>query len=228
MIQHFLATDAPVTGGGLYIPLVGQNNGFTISNVLGTLGLGLVQGSQANQRIGAKISPTRLNLKFFVKSATYDANHNFTQVPFEFHILLWKKKNNPDGDPNSILFDTNKSETYIDGSSDRSMLQWNTHDYVIKKHIVRRLKPPVVQVNSTNTHINDTYGSSSNPFFVRVGCNVKVKSNLLYPHGPNEDTPTNDWFALSCYVVNGSGQPIGVNQSRAFFSCLATMHYKDA
>lgn len=234
MKQKTLADQVDVPGTGAFVTGTGTTNaGFHLINLLGSNGCGLEQGTGVNQRVGIKVQPTRLNVKGFIYSKIWSQSTNPSVLPFEVHILFYKQKDNPIGNPNDIIYTEARSQTHIDGSAVRELFDWNTGEYVIKKHIVRRLKAyPAFTSNATQNEeiINTTVGSSNNQNFFKFNCNVNIKKELIYPQGTavSADTPTNDWLNMAVYVINGDGQPISVLQSRARLSAVATLHYKDA
>lgn len=224
-IQKWLLLNDGVTGGGLAINTL-SDNGAVVENVLSVLGT--LTGSTTNHRVGDKIHPTTLNIRGAIKSNAYSAT-NTSNMPFEVHVLFYKKKNDITGAPNTIKWDVNRDQVAMDGSIARDLLPWNTNQYIIKKHLIKRLRPlPYVAVSSNPVVGN--YGSENLPSMWRFSCNIPIKNELQYPHAAasNPHIPVNDWLSMGIYIIDGAGAALPISQVRCDASVLGTLYYKDA
>ena len=224
-IQKWLCLNTGVTGGGLAINTL-TDNGIIMNNVLAQLGT--LTGSTTNHRVGDKIHPTVLKIHGAVKSVPYSST-NTSNLPFEVHILFYKKKNDIVGSPNTIKWDVNRDQVSMDGSIARDLLPWNTNQFIIKKHLVRRLRPMPYVAASSNPIVGN-YGDQSLPSLWRFNCTIPIKKELQYPHAAasNPHIPTNDWLTMGVYIIDGAGAALPISQVRAEASILGTLYYKDA
>lgn len=213
---------------------VGLNNavtkGLLCGNALGNAFFSMQQGTNQQQRIGNEIHDCKLQLKGFIHSLPTVNPSNVSAFPFEVHVLVYKNKNDPLGNPDEILQDGNNANIPINGDDSSTLLPWNRKGYTIKKHRVFRMKAnPIIAVSTLANAIgveNPTYNGPNAQFFSRFNFDVPIKDKLLF-----DDAglfPNNDWFAIGVYVVNGDGTTLDRTQIRTKLSCSATLRYKDA
>ena len=207
--------------------------GLYINNLLSSATLSMGQGTSQQQRVGNSINNCRLNIKGFIVSNPQQALVNTSPYPFEVHIIAYKKKDDPNGDPNEILQYPNNTNSFITGGADSTLYPWNRKAYTIKKHKVFRMKAnPITAISSTANAIgveNPSFNGAGPQFFRRFSFDVPIKDVLQF-----DDSATganNDWLSLGVYVVNGDGVVMDSTanpQRRCKVTAFATLRYKDS
>jgi len=224
-----------IYGGGLASGYIGTSGtGWLIPNVLAQIPI--IQGTSQQQRVGNSINVKSLNLKGYIAVSPFDGTTNPQHIPFEVHMVIYKKKNDITGSPSTILEYPNNTNGKIDGTAKTSMYPWNKSQYIIKKHRVWRMKPPGAVVSFADTATTEpvmmeTNGSSSNPYFVRFSVNVPIAKKLLFNDSANgsydSKYPVNDHFSIGFYVIDGTGQAFSSSRYPAYTYLVSTLRYTD-
>lgn len=207
-------------------------NGLLLKNFLGGTTFSMSQGSNQQERVGNSINNCKLQLKGFIHSMPAHGNNNVSVYPYEVHVIVYKTRQGSSGNPDTILQNTNNTNSAIDGTAISSLLPWNRKGFMIKTHKVFRLKANPVTATSTLANAvgveNPTFNGSQASFFRRFSIDVNISNKLTF-----DDTgtsPMNEWCSLAAYVVNGDGIiiPSSFQQTRAKIFCQATLKYKDS
>jgi len=199
-----------ITGSGFN---TATGMGFAQSDVM--LMVNLSQGVGNDQRIGNKISNCKLRISGFVETLPYHATTNTSQVPYELHMLILKRK---DGLANAVQYTDLK---VYPGSTTGGLVDvisscypFNTDAYTIYKHKVFKLSATFPYVSGGLTDVFT--GNNPNFWFQRFSVDIPVPKIQHYTDGaiiPNEIDASIIW-----YVINGDGVNLPANQVR----CQAT------
>ena len=207
--------------------------GLYIENLLSSATLAMGQGVSQQQRVGNSIHSTKLTLRGFIVSQPQQALVNTSPYPFEVHILVYKKKDDPNGNPDEILQYPNNTNSFITGEASSTLYPWNKKGYTIKKHKIFRLKANPLTATSTTTNAigieNPSWNGAGPQFFRRFAFDVPIKDTLMFDDGAAG--ANNDWLSLGVYVVNGDGYVMDSTanpQRRCKVTCFATLKYKDS
>lgn len=225
---------ANIWGNGLSAGyLFTSGNGYLIPDLLRTIPV--IQGTSNQQRIGNQINVKSLTLRGFLTTTPFSTNFNPTILPFEVHMIVYKRKNDPLGSPAHIKNYTDNTNGGITGTAANSMLPWNTDNYRILKHRVFRMKPPnhtgTFQNSPTLAPVNvQQAGSSNNPMFRRFAVNIPVASKFRYndPDTVSEQKyPVNDYVSVGFYCISGDGNAFSALSYPAQVYLTATLKYTD-
>lgn len=224
-LDYDFATNSYLGGGGL-------------ANVLAQAAL-LDSGSTEFQRIGNEISPVSLTLKGFVRCMPYDDITNSNRTPFDLYMVIYKKRDEPEGVTDKLSSYNDGTKGKINGSIVTTVLNpFNRDNYVIKKLIKFPMKAqPLINANAiTNPATNptienpETGGLSTRDYFKTFNVKVPVKKVLKY-NSQNQGAPVNDWFGIGFYYINGDATATTASpaaQIRAQVTVQSTLRYKDA
>jgi len=231
-----------ITGGGLGMPdLSGQDAqaGYLIPNIWSSDALLTpVQGNMGDQRIGNRIKPVSLVMKGFIKIMQYNPQSNHSELPFEVHCIVYKRKAFSNGDPANLCIGTSGKPTDIDGTAEGSLLNWNKDEYIIYKHRVWRMRQPTsmhtdapfVMTDSnvgTGTVVaNINTGRATNPYFKRFAMKLPCPKHLRFNEG--QTAPVNASLSVGFWIINGDGKELGMDQVRATLFMSQTLRYTDA
>ena len=231
-----------ITGGGLGMPDVsGQDaqNGYLIPNIWSSAAkLSPEQGTMADQRIGNRVKPLSLVMRGFIKIMAYNPQSNHSELPFEVHCLVYKRKSFANGDPANLVIGTSGKPTVIDGTAECSLLQWNKDEYIIYKHRVWRMRQPTSMhadapfrmtdsnVGTGTVAANINTGRASNPFFKRFAMRLPTPKFLRFNEG--QTAPVNAALSVGFYIINGDGKELGADQVRCTLFMSQTLKYTDA
>lgn len=229
-----LLQNANTRGSGLLYGTVTGRRGVYVENVFAdnvTAGTDFMdQGTSQETRIGNEIHSCKLNIKGYVNSNETQSVSNTSPLPFEVHILVWKRKDSRANDPIDILNYPGNTNGSITGSALSSMYSWNRKGYIIKKHRIFRMKPNPVLATSTNPNAagieNPAYYGHGAQFFKRFSLDIPIKDSLKF-----DDTgtmPENEWLAFGVYIIQGNGETLLNLQQRCNVNAIATLRYKDA
>ena len=222
-----------IKGGGLQTEATGKTlDGKNIPNLWGAnLDIpgkdffALTRGTEQEQFVGNQISDPVINFRGFVTSLPYNATTNNSVLPYEFHILVYKNKLTPAvGNPNGILSGPNNAVYRINGRADDSMFAWNRDGYIIKKHMVLRMRPRMKTLSSDSAQNSDL---SNAPVFRRFGFRVKLKKVLKFPDGQTYPDDPDGNVSIGMYIIDGSGDVIADTQRRCSVSLVAALRFKD-
>ena len=198
-LDYDFATDSYFGGGGL-------------ANVLAQSAL-LESGSTEFQRVGNEISPVSLNLKGFIRCKPFDATTNPNRTPFDLYMVIYKKRDEPEGPTSQLSNYSDGTKGKIDGSIVTTCLNpFNRDYYIIKKLVKFPMKAqPMINANPVANPVQDmptienpeTGGqTSTRDYFKMFNVKVPVKKVLKY-NSQNQGAPVNDWFGLGFYYING-------------------------
>lgn len=221
--------NSAIQGAGLQPALSGGAGGLFNSNILGQMAL--AQGTEQEQRVGNQVSNCRITLRGFVDANAYNATTNTSSNPFEVHMVIFKSKDNyqTDGDLDGIKLQKLKSLPSnslgpVDGSVKSTIYPYNKDLYIIKKVRIFRLKanPQDSNPNQVNPQVNGSWDQR----YRRFKMDIPISKTLKYVDGVS-NTPTNDWFSIGWFIVDGGANTIAQNQVRAHVSMDAVLKFED-
>lgn len=184
----------------------------------------LHRGTEQEQFIGNQISDPVITFRGFVCSKPYDTTNN-SVLPYEFHILVYKNKLTPAvGNPNGILTAPDNQVARITGTAKDSMFAWNRDGYIIKKHMVLRMRPRMKTLSNDSVQNGDL---SNAPVFRRFGFKVKLKKVLKFPDSQTFPDDPDGNVSIGMYVLDGSGDALASNQGRCYVSLVGALRFKD-
>jgi len=214
-----VANNTNIAGGGLSSTTAA---GLLFSNILSSFAI--AQGTEQQQRIGNKIQNCKLQLRGFVEGLTYNAVSNQNPIPFELHMVIYKSKDDPLGNPSNLIQAPSGITIQPDSSVMSSLYPWNRDKYIIKKHKVFRLSGPPV-ASGTQEYLNPSYNSNKDTWFRRFVVDVPISKTLKFNDGVS--TPSNDWFSVGFYLISGDGATLSLTQIKAQVSMDATLTFDD-
>lgn len=238
--QVNLIQNQGILGAGLQYNFANDNydGGGGHPNVLAQAAK-MATGTEDFKRIGNEISPMSLNLKGFIRCMPYDDATNSNRTPFDVYMVVYKKKDEPEGVTGQLSKYADGTKGTINGSIVTTVLNpFNRDNYVIKKLIKFQMKPqPLINANAvtnpvTNPTIENpsTSGLSTRDYFKMFNVKVPIKKVLKY-NSNAEGAPVNDWFGIGFYYINGdatANDASTANQIRAQVTVQTVLRYKDA
>lgn len=220
---------ATTTFTGGTTPITPVAPGLAKKNLLAHINLD--QGVEQEQRIGNSINNVRLRVRGFIQSAVYNSNTNASLLPYEVHMLVYKRKRDYDNPYDILKSYPNNATGQITSDIITTLYPFNKDSYEIKKHRVFRMRPMhhEIAVNTT-TGIVNSQNSNALPF-QRFNMDIPIKKTLRYSDGL--DIPANDWVGILFFVINGDGSIVAnpvtnTWDQRALVSMDAVLTYKDA
>jgi hypothetical protein len=199
--------------------------GATNTNILQTMDL--QQGMNQEGRIGNEVGNCKLRLRGYIHSLLYSDTTNTSYLPYEVHMLVYKKKKEITNDFSNIKSLPNNSVGEIDHTIINTVYPFNTDSYIIKKHRVFKMRPLLSNAFTNEGHYNSQFSNA--PAFRRFQVDINISNKLMYADKLN--IPSNDWVGVLFYVINGDGGELynGSNwQQRCKVSMDAVLTYKDA
>ena len=223
-----LMTDLNVKGTGMaYYGSLGLHKGL-FANVLQLSSI--TQGSAQDQRVGNQIGNCKLNIRGFVRTNPFSDVNNYSTLPYEVHILLYKNKFSNTNAFLDLKQEINNVVGIVTGDAMNTLRPWNRDKHIIKKHITLKLSPqPAIDVHSLAENQDATMinpNTSNYPTFRRFSVDVPIAKVLKYQDQSN--VPTNDWLGLAIYCVAGDGIEVSQDIEKCKVSCDAYLTYEDA
>jgi hypothetical protein len=239
--QVNLVENQSILGNGLQYDFANDtyNGGGGKANVL-SMAANLAAGTADNQRIGNEITPVSLVLKGFVKCLPYDNTTNTNRTPFDVYMVIYKKKNEPEGATDKMISYNDGTKGVITGSITTTVLNpWNRDNYIIKKVVKFPMKSqPYITISplggdqkGATVENNESSLSSTRDYFRTFTVPVKLSKKILRYNSSSQSAPTNDWFGVGFYYINGDAtatSAISASQIRAQVTMQSILKYKDA
>ena len=208
-----------------------------MGNVLGEAAK-IQAGAAENQRIGNEIMPMSLVLKGFIKCMPYSTT-NSNRTPFDVYMVVYKKKNDPEGSTDKIVSYSNGTKGKMTGSINTTVLSpWNRDGYIIKKVIKFPMKAqPFINLNTVTATQSATIEnpesslSSTRDYFRTFSVPVKLSKKTLRYSNDSLGVPINDWVGVGFYYINGDADAqsaTAASQIRAQVTVQSVLRYKDA
>ena len=209
---------------------VGTNPGLVFTNIFDSVFLS--QGTTQEARIGNKVSNAYLTIAGVIYSADFHSSRNPSTLPFEVHMVAYKRKKSIANDPSQLKSLPSNSVGAINHSLINSTYPFNKDAYDIIKHRVFTMRP--LQADHTTDSVINGQNASNVPMFRRFRQNLKINKKLFFQDG--NSVPANSWVGVAFYVINPNGSELhqpGVShpsawQTRAHMSMNATLRFKDA
>ena len=227
-----------VPGAGLSdVTGVGSSPGVVYNNLF--TNLNLTRGSTQEAFSGNVISNAKLQIRGFLESMVYDATTNNHLMPYEVHMLVYKRKKNVATGQTASNTVTNL-KSYPSNTTGgvtyevmNSLYPWNKDGYIIKKHRVFRMRPRTAEVEGGDAdHFQINSQMSNAPVFQRFVQDIPISSKLFIPD--HEHVPSNEWVGVAFYVINGDGGHCTHGShppywdERCKVSCDVILTFKDA
>jgi hypothetical protein len=182
--------------------------------------LGVVQGTEQEQRNGNEISNVKVRVRGVIETLTFNSTNNSNLFNYEVHMVVFKKKDDPNNNALNLKSLPNNTTGTCDGSLMNTMYPYNKDAYVIKKVKVFRMSPFLYNVpDSPQLAQPNTY------LFKRFVMDIPVAKKWKYNDGLG--APSNEWTSIAFYVVNADGTLNGGSTSRAQVTMDATIRYDD-
>lgn len=223
-----------IPGFGLSANIAGNTNnvvpGLYKHNMFTALSLG--QGTHQDQRIGNSVKTKSLTFRGVV-TALPSSSANNDPLPFEVHLLWFKRKKFQSGTPASAPDDLKQYSTNtlipVEPYIMNSVIPWNKDSYEIKAHRVFRLRQYSVNLgNNAPEQLNPQLSNA--PFFHRFHVTIPIKTNLQFEDGATN--PSNDWCSFAAYVINSNGAAVfdalGDWETKAAIGMDMVYRYTDA
>ena len=238
--QKLVLSDSHIHGNGLKYDFANDvmTGGAGVPNLLAQSAK-MATGSTEITRVGNEIKPVSLTLRGFIKAAPYNATTNSNKTPFDVYMVVYKKKNEPEGVIDSLKDYTDGTKGAITGSIQSTVLNpFNRDNYVIKKVMKFSMKaqplinnnpitnPPTIAPTSENGESGRTTRDHFRLFSVKVPIKKMLKYNIS-----SEQAPINDWCGVGFYYINGDAAATTAseyNQVRASITCESILRFKDA
>jgi hypothetical protein len=199
-----IVDDSPIKGAGLLDVggAVGTPPGYAINNVLASIGM--ARGTDQETFIGNQIDHCNLQIRGFIQSRPYDSATNPSLLPYEVHMIIWKRKKNVTNNYDQLKQKMGNTTGAVTYELMNSLYPWNRDSYIIKKHRVFKMRP-LAQVTSVSTDHNALANPqySNAPAFQRFVQNIPISKKLIY--ADQNTTPSNDWVGVAFYIINGDG-----------------------
>lgn len=207
-----LYNNSSIQGSGL-----SSGNGLQVANILSTLSV--AQGLEQEQRQGNEISNCKLRLRGLLESLAFDPTTNPNVYNFEVHMVVFKKKDDPQNSNAFLKTAPGNITTTCDGTLINTMYPYNKDLYVIKKTKVFRFQPFIpgstIAIAQPNTYL-----------FKRFYVDIPISKKLKYNDSLTD--PTNDWVSIGFYVVNSDGSTqASTSVTRAQLTMDAMLTYDD-
>lgn len=225
-----LAVGHSIYGQGLLATSQNQgsgHSGYIIPNLLGTNLMEIFNGTEQEQKIGNKIRDARLIVSGCIKAQPYNATSNPYISPFEIHMVCYKSKSDPEGNPLQLKNKPSNQTGTCDGTLENTLYPYNRDKYLIHKVRVFKLRGfrPTETLNATDV-IYETGGQSSTlPSFVRFRCECPISNKVIYQDG--QSVPSNTWCSLAFFVVDRMNNTITDTHTRAEIWLDGKITFKD-
>lgn len=209
----------------LNIPAAGLST--TGAGVISALVPLVTVGTGANQRIGNKIRPTKLSVRYCLNAlpTTVAGGINpFRGLPFMVKVIVYKHKyNRGDNDPSAIM-ETGNVNFPLTNVVDTYFRPYNKGEYDIAYSAMHKL--------SACRHNDSTFGliepnsqdSKITSFIIRK-FDIKLPKTITFNDG--NTTPTNFGWWIGFAVCNVDGSTITTSQYRATVNCESFLYFQD-
>lgn len=225
-LDYNFATDSYDGGGG-------HANVLASAARMGT-------GAEDFKRVGNDIRPVSMHLKGFLRCMPFDATTNSNRTPFDVYMVVYKKKDEPEGPTSQLSMYADGTKGKINGSIVTTVLNpFNRDNYVIKKLVKFQMKPqPMINANPVDNPVTamptienpSTSNTATRDYFRTFNVKVPIKKVLKY-NSAAEGAPVNDWFGIGFYYINGDATATtasAANQIRCQANVQTILRYKDA
>jgi hypothetical protein len=182
--------------------------------------LGIVQGVEQEQRNGNEINNCKVRVRGLIESLNYNQTTNNNLFNYEVHMVVFKKKDDPNNNAQALKQLPNNTTGPCDGSLMNTMYPYNKDGYIIKKVKVFRMSPFLFSVpDSPQLAQPNTY------LFKRFVMDIPISKKWKYTDGLG--APSNEWTSIGIYVVNSDGTINTGQTARAQITMDATIRYDD-
>lgn len=192
------------------------NSGISASNECYSVLPDLYKGTSSNARIGDKIKPMFVKLRW---------NMSITGgVPLHVYLFVLEDKNQKDGNQarESQFLNDSGSGAYFDGTLRNSCLPVDTERFRVIKR--QRIRLAATQYPSgTGTAITDASGQYFKEFQVKI--NMKRYGQIDYSGGNGQPINRNLYWCLGYTKGDGSTESLTTSLNAM---CLTTFYFKDA
>lgn len=182
-------------------------------------------GTASNQRIGNKIRPVKLSVRYCINAlqTTAAASINpFRGLPFFVKVIVYKHKyNRGDNDPSAIM-ETGGVNFPLTNVVDTYFRPYNRGEYDIAYSALHKMAP-IRHFDGTN-YFADGQDNKMTSVIVRK-FNIKLPKQITFNDG--NTTPTNLGWWIGFAVCNVDGSTISTSQYRATVNCESFLYFQD-
>lgn len=225
-----LANNVLVYGSGLSYQSGGPNQGWvsTVSGLIPSVALGNTQ----NTRIGNKITPKRLNVRYSIYAnpstdsttgAGLGGNINpFINLPFRVKVIVFRHRYATDDFSQSGIVQSGATSADLTASVDSFFRPYNRDEYIIAYSKMFKMQPPRHAMTSSYTgQAQDPYARS----MVFKSLSLKLPK-LRYNDAAT--VPSNANWYMAVAVCNEDGTTITAGtQSRCTINVESHLYYTD-
>lgn len=225
-----LANKVKVYGSGLSYAAGGPNQGW-VSTVAGLIPP-IQQGTTQATRIGNKITPRGLNVRYSIYAlpstdsstgAGLGGNINpFVTLPFRVKVIIFRHRYATDDYSQNGILQTGATTSDLTSDIDSFFRPYNKDEFIIKYSKMFKLQPPRHAMTSSYT------GQSQDPYaksMVIRNLNIKLPK-LRY--NDNTSTPSNAQWYMAVAVCNEDSSVITAGtQSRCEINVESHLYFTD-
>lgn len=188
----------------------------------------VVQGTAQNHRIGNKIRPVKLSLRYAIyglPTTVAGGTNPFRGLPFLVKVVVYRHRyNKGDSSPDAIL-DGGGTNYPLANVTDAYFRPFNRGEYEIAYSATHKMEAA--------RHLDATYGliepnslgSSNYTSFIIRKCNIKVPKQILFNDNGSTPSNLNWWVAFS--VCNIDSSAITSAQVRASVNAESFLFFQD-
>lgn len=234
-LQGFLADKVPVYGSGL------NYNGTTLLNGWcsgPSNGFGIIpsisQGSGQADRIGIKINPKSMYLRYSVQamsttdSTTGVLNTNpFKGVPFRVRVIVFRHKYAIDDFAQSNICEVGNGNASLGSDIDTYFRPYNKAEYTVVYSKTHRMSA-IRHISGAGGATVTTENTPQNGLpFVIGKAYIPLPKTLLYNDTVVTNYPTNQNYFMAVAVVNEDSSIISTTQQRITISAETGLYFYD-
>lgn len=220
-----LATNLSIPGEG--VNFGPQTNGFTTNSLIPNPAI----GTSSAARIGNRVTPKRLNVRYSLYAApttqadSTGGNPNpFQGLPFLVKVVVYCKRFSTSvSDPTGIINDGATSGN-LTGAVDTFFRPYNRDEFKIAYSAVHKMCAS--RHNGTAVAFTPASQDQRTQSYVVRSFNLKLPAHLIYNDNASA-YPTNAAWYASVAVCNVDGSVISTTQSRVRFNCESYLMFTD-
>lgn len=214
-----IADQYSVTGAGLN---TGASLGFVSP---ATIIPAITQGTDEASRIGNKIKPQKLQLKFTLRAypVTTAGINPFPATPFLCRVIVFRHKYANDDFGQTGILDTGASSGNLGSTPDSWLEPYNKDEFTIfysKQWLMQPIRNETTTPASCDNVANNTHN------FIMKKVNIKLPKTLIY--NDNTSIPSNQNMYMAVAVCNTDGSVVTSSQSRVMLNAESYLYFKDA
>lgn len=186
----------------------------------------IVQGTAQNHRIGNKIRPVKLSLRYAIyglNTTIAGSSNPFRGLPFLVKVVVYRHRyNKGDSSPDAIL-ESGGTNFAISNVTDSFFRPYNTDEYEIAYSATHKMQAPR-HLDATVGQMDQSMDSKFTSFIIRK-CNIKVPKQIRF--NDNGSTPSNLNWWVAFAVCNIDSSAITSAQVRATVNAESFLYFQD-